>query len=73
MAQHGGKKQDVALLILRAVVGIIFVAHGWPKLMDGASGTAQFFGQAGIPVPGRGDGARPRTGKLDPPGGGVKG
>lgn len=43
---------DVGLLILRVTVGLIFLTHGWPKLMNGASGTAEFFGQLGIPAPG---------------------
>lgn len=43
---------DIGLLILRVTVGLVFLTHGWPKLMNGASGTAQFFGQLGIPAPG---------------------
>lgn len=50
MVTHG-KAPDVGLVILRVVLGIIFVTHGWPKLMDGASGTADFFGTLGIPLP----------------------
>ncbi len=43
---------ETGQLILRAVLGIIFITHGWPKLMDGASGAAEFFGAIGIPLPG---------------------
>ncbi|MFP3949425.1 MAG: DoxX family protein [Gemmatimonadota bacterium] len=43
---------DAGLLILRVSVGLIFLTHGWPKLMNGASETAEFFGQLGIPAPG---------------------
>ena len=33
---------DIALLLLRLVVGLIFVVHGWPKLRD-LKGTAGNF------------------------------
>lgn len=52
MARQSSVRQDLGLLILRAITGVIFVAHGWPKLADGASGAAQMFGQLGVPVPG---------------------
>lgn len=42
---------DLGLLILRATLGVIFLTHGWPKLMNGASGTAGFFETLGIPLP----------------------
>lgn len=35
---------------LRLIWGIIFIAHGLPKLLNSA-GTAGFFGNLGIPVP----------------------
>jgi putative oxidoreductase len=41
---------DVALLILRLVLGIILIVHGYPKLV-GFSGTAGFFASIGIPLP----------------------
>ncbi len=41
---------DAALLILRLVLGIIMVYHGYPKV-TGFSGTAEFFAGAGIPMP----------------------
>jgi len=37
------------LLILRIVVGIIFISHGWAKLAD-MSATVEFFGKFGIPA-----------------------
>lgn len=48
--RDASRGSDTGLFILRAVVGVIFVTHGWPKLMDGASGTAEFFGMLGIPA-----------------------
>ena len=33
---------DVALLLLRLAIGLIFVVHGWPKLRD-LAGTARNF------------------------------
>ncbi|MBA2459253.1 MAG: DoxX family protein [Gemmatimonadales bacterium] len=41
---------DAALLILRVVLGVIMLYHGFPKLMD-FGGTAAGFGGMGIPAP----------------------
>lgn len=41
---------DAALLILRLVLGIVMIVHGYPKLL-GFAGTAGFFASAGIPLP----------------------
>ena len=39
------KKQDLALALLRAVVGIVFIAHGYQKLFVwGIHGVAGGFG-----------------------------
>jgi putative oxidoreductase len=47
---------DWGLLILRVALGLVFLAHGWPKLnpngpMKGPAGVAGFFKQVGIPAP----------------------
>jgi putative oxidoreductase len=42
---------DAALLILRLVLGVIMIYHGWPKLMD-FGGTVAGFQGMGIPLPG---------------------
>lgn len=47
---------DLAMLILRLFVGIIFIVHGWPKLnpnspMKGPAGFAGFLQQLGVPLP----------------------
>jgi putative oxidoreductase len=41
---------DLALLILRVVLGIIMIYHGWPKLTD-LGGTIEGMAGMGIPVP----------------------
>ena len=41
---------DLALLLLRVVLGIIMIYHGWPKLTD-LGGTIGGFTSMGIPAP----------------------
>lgn len=48
---------DVGLLILRIVLGIIFIGHGAQKLFGmfggpGIGGVTGFFGSLGVPMPG---------------------
>lgn len=45
-----GDYQGVALFLLRLVCGIIFIAHGWPKIKNLAQ-TRQMFSQMMIPAP----------------------
>ena len=45
-----GINPELGLAILRIVLGVIFVAHGWPKIA-GVDGTAAFLGGLGIPAP----------------------
>lgn len=52
MRSENPQLTDLGLLILRGTIGLVFLTHGWPKLTNGASGTAEFFGQLGIPAPG---------------------
>ncbi|WP_217370157.1 DoxX family protein [Nonomuraea antri] len=42
---------DVAALIARVAIGVIFVAHGWQKWQNGLGATTQGFRQMGIPMP----------------------
>ena len=43
---------DVALLVGRVLLGVLFFAHGWQKLFtNGIKGTAAFFDQSGVPAP----------------------
>ncbi|GAB3560432.1 putative oxidoreductase [Actinopolyspora lacussalsi] len=45
--------RDLALLLGRVVLGIVFIAHGMQKLTQwGISGTAESFAGMGIPAPG---------------------
>jgi putative oxidoreductase len=41
---------DLALLILRVVLGIVMIYHGWPKLTN-LGGTIEGFTGMGIPAP----------------------
>lgn len=43
------KNHDLALLLLRIGVGLIFIVAGWGKI-TGIEGTQQFFGNIGIPL-----------------------
>jgi putative oxidoreductase len=45
------KFRDVAPLLLRIGIGLIFIYAGWGKL-TGIEGTQQFFGNIGIPLAG---------------------
>lgn len=45
------KNNDIALLLLRIGVGMVFIFAGWGKL-TGIEGVQQFFGNIGIPLAG---------------------
>ncbi|MBT0769411.1 DoxX family protein [Kineosporia sp. J2-2] len=44
--------RDLAKLVTRLALGVIFIAHGWQKFNEwGMSGTASSFDQMGVPAP----------------------
>jgi putative oxidoreductase len=43
------KHREFAPLVLRIIVGLIFMLHGWMKI-TGIEGTTGFFGGLGIPI-----------------------
>lgn len=44
--------QDIALLVARVALGLVFIAHGWQKFNEfGLDGTGQAFEAMGVPVP----------------------
>ncbi|MBI2370882.1 MAG: DoxX family protein [Deltaproteobacteria bacterium] len=43
---------DWAVLVLRIALGVVFVAHGYPKLFTfGPRKTGEMFGRMGLPAP----------------------
>ena len=43
--------RDLAILVTRLGVGLVFVAHGWQKLTDsGLDRTAESFARLGVPA-----------------------
>jgi putative oxidoreductase len=44
------KLKPLALLLLRAALGVIYIYHGYPKLFVNARGTMQMFGHMGFPA-----------------------
>jgi putative oxidoreductase len=46
------RRKEWGLAVLRVVVGITMLIHGWQKLFEmGIPGVTGFFGQIGIPAP----------------------
>ncbi|HMT49230.1 DoxX family protein [uncultured Dietzia sp.] len=46
-----GLVRDLGLLIARALLGVVLVAHGWEKLVtNGAGATGEFFDSVGVPA-----------------------
>ena len=50
--RQSSNNTDLALLLLRVVIGVVFIAHGWQKLFIlGLSGVAKAFTDMGVPFP----------------------
>lgn len=49
---EGSTLVDWGLALLRVVLGIVFVMHGWQKLSGGVEGVEGFFASLSIPAPG---------------------
>lgn len=49
---RGRFRTRLALTFLRVVIGLVFITHGMPKLIAGASGIGGMLSQAGIPLAG---------------------
>ena len=48
---NGSSLRDWGIFLLRLVVGVTFVMHGWQKLSMGFQNVAGFLGSLGIPLP----------------------
>jgi len=46
-----GWNPGLGLALLRIVLGVIFLAHGWPKLAGGIDGTASMLAGLSVPLP----------------------
>ncbi|PTM89701.1 DoxX family protein [Dietzia psychralcaliphila] len=43
--------RDIGLLLTRALLGVVLIAHGWEKLVtNGAGATGEFFDSVGVPA-----------------------
>ena len=52
MTQHHPWRTDVALLIARIALGVVFIAHGAQKVFTyGLTGTTEAFAGMGVPAP----------------------
>ena len=50
--RQSSNNTDLALLLLRVVIGVVFIAHGWQKLfVFGLAGVAKAFTEMGVPFP----------------------
>lgn len=51
MKKYFGHRPDLGILILRVVLGVAFIAHGYSKFaVNGIDGVAGFFMSIGIPA-----------------------
>ena len=50
--RQSSNNTDLALLLLRVVIGVVFIAHGWQKLfIFGLGGVTKAFTEMGVPFP----------------------
>jgi putative oxidoreductase len=42
---------DTGLLVMRIMLAVVFLYHGWPKLFGGLEGFAGYLGSMGVPAP----------------------
>ncbi|MFM1655220.1 DoxX family protein [Brevibacillus sp. B_LB10_24] len=43
------RREDIGLLLLRVVLGLVFLVHGWSKFQGGIDKTVGFFAMLGLP------------------------
>jgi putative oxidoreductase len=48
---NNDRRRDIGLLVLRLIVGIVFIAHGYFKFKMGMAGTTGFMTKLGVPLP----------------------